>query len=173
VAETITIRGIWSAMPDELAARILSELRGEQPDLYREAQGTAAAALNMRPQVFRQQPAPRQAATIRRVFTQVGRETVAAHVLIEWLTRLRKPMLVQFLDDLGVTHEDGTVSEGVGEEPEREKLTAAIRHLRETFPAGEVTAYLSAFYLTTGYEWKSLPELIEAAATQPAGATEG
>ena len=162
MAETISIRGIWSGMPDDLAARILTELRGELPDLYREAQGTAAAALNMRPQVFRQQPGPRQAATIRRVFTQVGRETVAAHVLIEWLTRLRKPMLVQFLDSLGVAHEEGTVNDSAGEEPEREKLIAAINDLHAAYPAEEVQAYLSAFYLTTGYEWKTLPELIEA-----------
>jgi hypothetical protein len=160
VAEPITIRGIWGGMSDELAATILGEVRQENRDLYREALANTAAALRMRPQVLQQQPAARQAATIRRVLTQVTQTELGAHLLIEWLTRCQKPMLTQFLDSLGVAHEEGTIKEELGPEPERDRLTAAITSLRESFPPDHVTVYLSAFALITADEWGSLPELI-------------
>jgi hypothetical protein len=160
VAEPITIRGIWAGMSDDLAAMVLSEVRQETPDLYREALATAAGALRMRPQVLRQQPAPRQAATIRRVLTQVGQQELGAHILIEWLTKRQKPMLGQFLDDLGIAHEEGVVKEEIGPEPDAGRLTTAVARLHETYPPEHVRLYLSAFSAITADTWERLPALI-------------
>jgi len=160
VAEPITIRGIWAGMSDDLAATVLGEVRQETPDLYREAVATAAGALRMRPQVLRQQPAARQAATIRRVLTQVGQQELGAHILIEWLTKRQKPMLGQFLDDLGIAHEDGVVKEGIGPEPDAERLNTAVAHLNDTYPPEHVRIYLSAFAAITADDWDQLPALI-------------
>src|SRR5829696_5819349 len=135
---SITIRGIWSGMSDETAAGVLADVRRESPDLYREALATSAGAMRLRPQVLRQQPASRQAATIRRALTQVTQQELGAHLLIDWLTKSQRPMLAQFLDDLGIAHEDGTVKEEIGPEPERERLAAAVDHLRATFPPDRV-----------------------------------
>src|SRR5207244_3141703 len=107
-------------------------------------------------------PAARQAATIRRSLTQVTLQELGAHLLIEWLTKSQKPMLSQFLDDLGIPHEDGMVKEAVGAEPERERLAAAVERLRASFPPEHVRVYLSAFSAITADEWDGLPELIEA-----------
>jgi hypothetical protein len=160
VADAITIRSIWGGMSDEAAATVLGDIKRESPEMYREAVGAAAGSLKMRPQVLRQQPAPRQAATIRRALAQVNQQDLGAHILIEWLTKCQKPMLGQFLDDLGIAHEDGMVKEGVGAEPEPEKLESAIARLRESFPAEYVRIYLSAFAVITADEWQRLPELI-------------
>jgi hypothetical protein len=162
VAEAVTIRGIWSDMPDEMAAVLLADVRKENADMYRGALAASASALRMRPETLRQQPAPRQAATIRRVLTQVGRDDTGAHILIEWLTKRQRPMLIQFLDDLGIQHEEGEIKEGqsVGEQPEVERLRAAALHLCETYPPEAVRVYLSTFFLTTGDEWTALPEVI-------------
>jgi hypothetical protein len=69
-------------------------------------------------------------------------------------------MLGQFLDDLGISHEDGTVKENVGAEPAAERLSAAIDHLNQTFPPEHVRIYLSAFSVITADDWERLPELI-------------
>lgn len=161
MADPITIRGIWGGMSDDVAATVLGDVKRESPDLYREALASAAGSLRMRPQVLRQQPAPRQAATIRRSLTQVTQQDLGAHLLIEWLTKTQKPMLTQFLDDLGIAHEDGTVKEGVGPEPERERLAGAIERLRGSFPSEHVRIYLSAFAVITADEWEQLPALID------------
>ena len=160
VVEAITIRGIWSGMTDDVAAAILGDIKRETPDLYREALATAAGSLRMRPQVLRQQPAARQAATIRRALTQVNQQDLGAHLLIAWLTKSQQPMLAQFLDDLGIAHEEGTVKDGVGPEPEPERLGAAAERLRATFPPEHVRVYLAAFAATTADDWERLPPLI-------------
>ncbi|MGE0544248.1 MAG: hypothetical protein AB7R89_29145 [Dehalococcoidia bacterium] len=160
MAETITIRSIWGGMSDETAAAVLGDVKRELPDLYRQAVATAAGSLKMRPQVLRQQPAARQATTIRRTFTQVNQQDLATHLLIEWLTKCQKPMLGQFLDDLGIEHEDGTIKQELGAEPDAERLSAAIAHLNENFPPEQVRIYLSAFSTITADDWQRLPELI-------------
>lgn len=160
MAEAITIRSIWAGISDETAATVLGDVKRESPDMYRQAVAAAAGSLKMRPQVLRQQPVPRQAATIRRALTQVNQQDLGAHLLIDWLTKCQKPMLSQFLDDLGIAHEEGMVKERVGSEPEAEKLTAAVERLREAFPPEHVRIYLSAFSIVTTDEWERLPEMI-------------
>ena len=169
VVEAITIRGIWSGMTDDVAATILGDIKRETPDLYREALATAAGSLRMRPQVLRQQPATRQAATIRRALTQVNQQDLGAHLLIAWLTKSQKPMLAQFLDDLGIAHEEGTVKEAIGPEPDPERLAAAVARLRAAFPPEHVRLYLSSFAAITAGEWQHLPSVIDAELPQAAG----
>jgi hypothetical protein len=160
VAETITIRSIWGGMSEEAATTVLGDVKRESPEMYREALNAAAGSLKMRPQVLRQQPGPRQAATIRRALTQVNQQDLGAHLLIEWLTKCQKPMLGQFLDDLDISHEDGTVKEEIGAEPDAERLTAAIERLNGNFPPEHVRIYLSAFSVITADDWERLPNLI-------------
>lgn len=161
MAEAITIRSIWGGMSDEAAATVLGDIKRESPEMYREAVAAAAGSLKMRPQVLRQQPAPRQAATIRRALTQVNQQDLGAHLLIEWLTKCQKPMLGQFLDDLGIAHEEGMVKEEIGAEPKPEKLEAAVARLRQNFPEEHVRIYLSSFSVITADEWQQLPGLID------------
>jgi hypothetical protein len=160
VAEQLTIRGIWSGMPDTLVTTVLTEVRQDTPEAYREALSGAAKVMHMRPQILRTQPAARQAATIRRALTTIGFEEMGARLLIQWLGARQRPMLTQFLDELGIAHEEGIVKEEVGPEPEREQLAAAVGHLTEQFPVENVRVYLQAFSLITAEEWPTLPELI-------------
>jgi hypothetical protein len=162
MADTVTIRGIWGGMSDETAASVLGDVKRETPDLYREALAKTAGAFRMRPEALRQQPLPRQAATIRRALTQVTQQDLGAQILIEWLGKTQKPMLTQFLDELGIAHEDGMVKEGIGEEPEPARLRAAIAHLRTEFPPEQVRIYLQAFSVITADGWEQLPALIDA-----------
>jgi len=165
MADAITIRGIWSGMSDETAASVLGDVKREAPDVYREALAKAAAAFRMRPEALRQQPLSRQAATIRRALTQVTQQDLGAHMLIDWLGKTQRPMLAQFLDELGIVHEDGMVKEGVGPEPEPTTLEAAIANLRSSFPPEKVRIYLQAFSAITADEWVRLPEMIDAPRT--------
>jgi hypothetical protein len=169
MANALTIRGIWGGMSDEVAATVLADVRRESPDTYRGAVNTAAAAFRMRPDAFRQQPLPRQAATIRRALTQVNQQEQGALILIEWLTKTQKPMLTQFLDALEIAHEDGTIKDEISPEPDEEKLAAAIAGLRASFPPEQVRVYLQAFSVITADEWQHLPALIDAEVSTPTG----
>ena len=165
MADAITIRGIWGGMSDETAASVLGDVKREAPDLYREALAKSAAAFRMRPEALRQQPLSRQAATIRRALTQVTQQDLGSHILIDWLGKTQKPMLAQFLDELGIEHEDGMVKEGIGPEPAPATLAAAIANLRAAFPPENVRVYLQAFSVITADGWAQLPEMIDAPRT--------
>jgi hypothetical protein len=160
VAESITVRGIWGGMSEETAVSILTDVRRESPNLYRDAVAAAAGSLKMRPQVLRQQPVPRQVAAIRRTLAQVNQQDLGAQLLVEWLTKCQKPMLSQFLDDLGLEHEEGTLKAALGPEPEAEQLSAAVERLKGSFPNEHVRIYLSAFAMLTAGDWTGLPDMI-------------
>lgn len=160
VAEQLTIRAIWGGMSEEMAATLLKELREDSPEMYRESVNTAASALRMRPDTLRKKPFPQQAATIRRTMTTVALEQAGAHLLIEWLTRRQKPMLQQFLDELGIPHEDGTIKGEHGPEPDLDKLKTAIANLTAQYPEEQVRVYLQAFSVITADDWEHLPDLI-------------
>lgn len=161
MAGAITIRGIWGGMSDETAATLLGEVKRETPDLYREALATTAASFRMRKDTLGQQPLPRQAGAIRRALTQVTQQELGARLLIDWLGKTQQPMLSQFLETLGIEHEDGMVKDGVGPEPEPATLRAAIDGLEAAFPPDHVRVYLQAFAAITANEWEHLPDLIE------------
>jgi hypothetical protein len=164
MADAVTIRGVWGDMSEEMAVTVLGDVKRESPDLYREALAKTAGAFRMRPEALRQQPLARQAANIRRALTQVTQQELGAHLLIEWLTKTQKPMLIHFLDKLGIPHEEGMVKEGVGPEPDPAKLRAAIEGLTAVFPSEHVRVYLLAFSVITADEWASLPGLLEESA---------
>lgn len=161
MADTLTIRGIWGGMSDETAAAILSDLRRGSPEVYREALAGAARAQRMRLPALQKQPAARQAASIRRALTRLDLQEAGAQILIEWLTKHQQPMLTQFLDDLGIAHEEGTVKDDVGAQPEAARLHVAVEHLYQSFPPEQVRVYLSAFSLMTAHDWPTLPTLLE------------
>lgn len=167
MSDALTIRGIWGEMSDETAARIFLEVRRGSPEVYREALAGAAGALRMRLPALQKLPAARQAATIRRAFTRTDLQEAGAQILIEWLTKQQQPMLRQFLDELAIAHEDGTVKEDVGPQPDATRLATAVEHLFATFPPENVRVYLAAFSMITADEWADLPALIDRAHALP------
>lgn len=65
-------------------------------------------------------------------------------LLAEWLKKHRREMLVAFLDDLGVPHQDGLTEQDFLKETPEDKLHAAAQRLLTDgrFQPGEVAAYL-------------------------------
>src|SRR5215212_4898370 len=56
-------------------------------------------------------------------------ETVAARALVNYHLERQRPMMGAFLDSLGITHEDGLISEENVTKPEPEQLKAAAAEL--------------------------------------------
>jgi hypothetical protein len=68
--------------------------------------------------------------------------TTAATLLFEWLTRMRRPMLAQFLSALEIPHEDGLTDADFMQTSPPEKLLEAGKKLFEKHDKPEVAAYL-------------------------------
>jgi hypothetical protein len=71
-----------------------------------------------------------------------GNEQLALALLIEWLMRHHRNMLVDYLDGLGVKHQQGETDEDFTETKSEEELRAAIKPLLAKYDAHEVATYL-------------------------------
>ena len=75
----------------------------------------------------------------------IGDKGIAWDALTAHLLRNRTAMLVQFLDALGIPHEEGVFSEDLGNEPlTASRLRVAAEGLLATYPLDDVMLYLLA-----------------------------
>ncbi len=71
-----------------------------------------------------------------------GNEQLALALLIEWLMRHHRTMLVDFLDFLGVSHKQGETDEDFCETNSPEKLREGVDVLLAKYPPHHVATYL-------------------------------
>ena len=84
----------------------------------------------------------RRRSTSRRC--RVSRTAVAARALVNYHLERQRPMMGAFLDSLGITHENGLISEENVTKPDAEKLKAARRRARDEVPARQTCRSISA-----------------------------
>ena len=70
-------------------------------------------------------------------------------------------MMGQFLDALGIKHEEGLITEDEMTPPDAERLSAAARTLDESHSAEDVSLYFSTLLWQDPDTWASLSELPE------------
>ena len=88
-------------------------------------------------------------------------EVVAARLLVVYHVAHQRPMMGRFLDDLGIVHEDGMISEENITAPPQERLAAAVATLARSFPVENVSLYLSTLMWQDPDTWGSLAGLPE------------
>jgi ABC-type antimicrobial peptide transport system ATPase subunit len=96
---------------------------------------------------------------------------VAAGGLIRaWLLKKQKAVLVDFLDALGIKHEDGVV-ENLPAEMDDAKLKSAVAALLARHPQEVVAVYLNAFNEMNEANWANLKTMLESDPRLQLGAT--
>jgi hypothetical protein len=99
-------------------------------------------------------------------------EAVAARLLVAYHLAHQRPRMGRFLDALGIAHEDGMISDEKLTPPPQERLAAAARTLAASFPAADVSLYLSTLFWQDPETWGSLAGLPEVrAALQPSASS--
>jgi hypothetical protein len=148
-------------MSPALAAQILSWLHTEEKPVYKAAIQGLANQRNLR-SVFveRKPPAERfpwmQAALGRKVS-----DSLASHLLQAWLLGANKQMLCDFLDAMGIKHDDDGTVEDLPAAPPKEKIAAAAARLLEKYPPETVAVYLHAFRdMDSAVQWPALDEIL-------------
>jgi hypothetical protein len=87
-------------------------------------------------------------------------ESLASRALVVYHLTARKPMLVAFLDQLGIEHEGGLISEGAKNVPEESRLRAASASLLAGFPAADVRIYLLTLAVQDPVTWGALIPIV-------------
>jgi hypothetical protein len=152
---------IFQQMSSSLAAEILSYLQKERAPVFKSVLQTLANQRNLRAVFVERKPPIERYAWIKTALGRKPSDVLAAHLLQAWLLGAQKPMLCDFLDSLGIKHdEDGTV-EQLPESPSKEDLRKAIDQLLTKYQPENVAAYLHAFHdMDSSITWEPLGDVL-------------
>lgn len=147
-------------MPPNLAQEIIEYLFANEKEAYQLILSAVATANRVRPVFLQRQPRVQRHADMLNALSRPRMEEASATLLREWLLKAEKAMLIEFLDDLGIVHEDGVVEE-FPETVDDERLAKAIEHLLAQHPPEKVCIYLNTVRATSGVDWKNLEESLQ------------
>jgi hypothetical protein len=90
-------------------------------------------------------------------------DAVAARALVNYHLGRQRPMMADFLDALGVAHEEGLIKEETVVKPESDKLRGAVDQIAAKYPADDVALYLTTLVSQDPETWGELAELPQTA----------
>ncbi len=152
---------LFQGISADVADSVLRYFREEERDVYRSAVSTLAQQRKLRPIFVQRKPVDDQIAWLVKTLKLRSSEEVAEQILQVWLLKARSEMLIKFLDDVGIEHdEDGSV-EDLPETIDAAKLKTAVDNLLGAYPASEVVVYLWMFQMQTAEGWPEIAELLK------------
>jgi len=151
---------VFARMDPERAHALLEGLRKESPAMYTQALGAASVFLKARPGFVMKQKPERRAQLVRQALARVATNPVAEEVLAAYFLQVKKPLLVEWLDALGLEHEEGSLTADAPPEPARGALDKVVRAFRKPDDAADRELLLQAFAAQTAIEWPTLEALI-------------
>ena len=102
-----------------------------------------AKVLRFRPQAIRKLPLPQRARKARQLLVSRSNAELCYELFGSWLIRHRRELVTGFLDATGVKHEEGMIEDLDHNQPDAQKLAAAVKDLDARFEPQDVTLYLS------------------------------
>jgi hypothetical protein len=88
-------------------------------------------------------------------------ESLALRLLIYYHIEHQRPMMAAFLDELGIKHENGLISDETVVPPDADKIRAAVQKIAASFSAADVALYLSTLSWQDSETWALLTTLPE------------
>jgi len=156
----LTSHELLGFMSPALALEILTYAYESDKPVYRATLSAVAEARKLRPVFLERQPRPQRHATMLATLTRPALDMVTATLIRTWLLKKYKSMLVDFLDKLGITHQDGVV-EDLPETMDEAKLKTAVDALLAKYPPEAVAVYLHAFNDMNEVNWPPLKSMLE------------
>jgi hypothetical protein len=160
---------VFAAMPPERAVAMMRTLSKQAPGMFRQAVDAAALAIRARPVYLRNQPFEKRAEAVRRALGRVVANLVADEVLAVYFLECRKDLLVEWLDLVGLTHEDGTLADEAPPQPDEKKLVAAMEGYLSAGADPDRDLLLRAFAAQQAVDWPVLEARLADSAREAAG----
>ena len=155
---------VFAKMTPEEAVTMMKGLQEKAPAMFSQAVDAAAVAIKARPVYMRRQPFEKRAAAVRRTLARVAANPVADELLAVYFLECRKDLLVDWLDLLGLAHEDGALEDDVPEQPDEAKLASSVKEYLAKDDDRERDLLLRAFAAQAAIDWPALDALLEAEA---------
>ena len=152
---------IFSAMSPDRATTIMSGLSENAPQMFKQALFAASASMNARPVYLQRQPFEKQVGAVRRALSRVAANGVAEEILAVYFLECRKELLVEWLDLLGIAHEDGILEADSPVAPEKAELQKARDSFCGVDDDADRSLLLNAFAAQSAIDWPDLEVLLD------------
>jgi hypothetical protein len=157
---TLRAYQVFAGMDAAQAEAFFGRMAERAPAVFSSALAAAGAALRMRPAFLRKQPLARQAAALRQALARVGSTGAAEEILAVYFLECRKELLVEWLDAVGVAHEEGTLRDEAPAEPGEAALGKAVAAFRSADSDPDRAILLAAFAAQQAIDWPKLEALL-------------
>jgi hypothetical protein len=154
---------IVASLPPDRTCAVLRALSEKAPVVFAQALGAACIALRSRPVYLQRQPFEKRAEAIRRALSRVAADPVAAEVLAAYFLECRKALLVEWLDLVGIAHEEGVLESDAPPAPADAKLREAAAKFLGADQDPDRRLLLCAFAAQEAIEWPALDRLLSEA----------
>ena len=152
---------IWKRMPTERRTQAAELFWDDEQSAEQQVEACATIATQMKFRAKSVLNLPVGKKTRYLVTLPNVSDAVAARALVNYHLGLQRPMMGDFLDALGVAHEEGLIKDETVVKPESEKLRAAVAHIGGKYPADDVALYLSTLVSQDPDTWGELAEITE------------
>ncbi len=150
------------AIGPELQQQIISYMQTSERPAYRAVIDSLAKQRKLRPQfILEKKSRPQQAEWLLAQLATKQNDPVAEQLLQIWLLKSQTPMLVTFLDAVGIEHDGKGQVDVLPEEIDAEKAEAGVKALLEAYPPKQVALYLHLFQLQRPEGWAGLTKAME------------
>jgi hypothetical protein len=148
-------------MSPALAGEILGFAFEADKPAYKSTLNAVAQARHVRPVFLERQPRVQRHALIISMLAKPPLEPAAGALIRVWLVKKQRPMLVDFLNALGIPNSEGVVDD-LPKEVDDAKLKSAVDTLVAKYPPEAVAVYLHAFNDMNEASWANLKTMLEA-----------
>lgn len=152
---------LFGFMSPGLARRILEDTATDNQEVYDATLAAVANVRRLRLVFLKRQPRNARHDMVLKAMSRPGFEGAAGGLIRGWLLQHQVGLLQQFLDRLGIEHENGVVEE-LPPSVEDAQLNETIDTLLATHEKEIVILYLHAFHAMNGADWTNLEELLAA-----------
>jgi hypothetical protein len=151
---------IFAHLSAPVAEQLFGFLFEKEKPLYKATIDTLSKQRKLRTIFVERKPRAERHEWMREVLGKKVNDGVAAHLLQIWLVGAHAKLLCDFLDGLGISHDENGTIEELPTAPEKAKLQPVIEELLTKHDPGVVTVYLHAFQALDEKGWSSLEELL-------------
>ena len=147
---------VFASLPPERAREVLKAIADASPGAFLQAVAIASAALRARPVFLMRQPFEKRADAVRRTLSRVAASDLAEELLAVYFLQCQKPLLIEWLDLVGLEHEDGALKGESPPSPPPDVLAKAVAAFRKPDDAADRELLLRAFAAQSAIHWPAL-----------------
>jgi hypothetical protein len=150
---------IWRRLPAERRTAAAELFWGDEQSAEQQVEACAAIATQMKFRAKSVLNLPVEKKTRYLVNLPQVSDAVAARALVNYHLGLQRPMMADFLDALGIAHEEGLIKDETVVKPDSDKLKAAADQVAAKYPAEDVSLYFSTLISQDPEMWGELAQL--------------